>query len=354
VAQFLDALDAPLPPELLRDLSFLQLLPETLAQGCSQWRAPAPPPTVTLRQAVRITPGNEDAIFNALALRQAATSAVEAAGGGSEGGGEVSVLLFLYGALRHWRRAQSAPQQADVGAAASAPPSSRLMGKAEAMRRRDMAASTAPGAAAAPGLWLPPLAAAAAEKCSSAMGAGSSSEPAWAFSFPKPRAAAAAALQPAAQLFPPLVHGLRAAAAAPPPWTSGTNSLESLVRRAHWQAAHLTLGRSRIDGMGLFATIPIEPEDVLIEYTGEVVGDAVCDAREAYYRRLGIADYMFRMGTDEVVDATLRGSRARYINHSCDPNCYAVIHTLPEQSAAAAAADRKSTRLNSSHVVFTV
>jgi len=38
---------------------------------------------------------------------------------------------------------------------------------------------------------------------------------------------------------------------------------------------------------------------------------------------------MFRAGPDEVIDATLRGGRARYINHSCDPNCFAAIHTLP-------------------------
>ena len=38
---------------------------------------------------------------------------------------------------------------------------------------------------------------------------------------------------------------------------------------------------------------------------------------------------MFRLGANEVVDATIRGCRARYINHSCDPNCFAVI-TLPE------------------------
>jgi hypothetical protein len=62
---------------------------------------------------------------------------------------------------------------------------------------------------------------------------------------------------------------------------------------------------------------------------GELVGDAVCQARERYYEAHGIADYMFRLGPGEVVDATLRGCRARYINHCCDPNCFAVI-TLPE------------------------
>lgn len=46
--------------------------------------------------------------------------------------------------------------------------------------------------------------------------------------------------------------------------------------------------------------------------------------REKYYEKAGIADYMFRLGPNEVVDASVRGCRARYVNHSCDPNCFAV------------------------------
>jgi hypothetical protein len=66
------------------------------------------------------------------------------------------------------------------------------------------------------------------------------------------------------------------------------------------------------------------------EYTGEIVGDAECEARETYYERHGIADYMFRLGPNEVIDASVRACRARYINHSCDPNCFTVI-TLPQK-----------------------
>jgi SET domain-containing protein len=29
-----------------------------------------------------------------------------------------------------------------------------------------------------------------------------------------------------------------------------------------------------------------------------------------------------------VADATVRGGRARFINHSCDPNCYTKIFTI--------------------------
>ena len=37
---------------------------------------------------------------------------------------------------------------------------------------------------------------------------------------------------------------------------------------------------------------------------------------------------MFRIDDDYVIDATLFGSPARFINHSCDPNCYSKIVTV--------------------------
>lgn len=38
-----------------------------------------------------------------------------------------------------------------------------------------------------------------------------------------------------------------------------------------------------------------------------------------------------RIDTDWVADATVRGGRARFINHSCDPNCYTKIFTIDGQ-----------------------
>lgn len=48
---------------------------------------------------------------------------------------------------------------------------------------------------------------------------------------------------------------------------------------------------------------------------------AFADLREAGHRRAGREDYQFRLGGELVIDATQAGGMARYINHSCAPNC---------------------------------
>ena len=42
----------------------------------------------------------------------------------------------------------------------------------------------------------------------------------------------------------------------------------------------------------------------------------------------GIGSYMFRIDSSSVVDATKQGSIARYVNHSCEPNCASRIITF--------------------------
>ena len=37
---------------------------------------------------------------------------------------------------------------------------------------------------------------------------------------------------------------------------------------------------------------------------------------------------MFGIDQNDVVDATMAGNEARFINHSCEPNCYSKIITI--------------------------
>ncbi|XP_045779241.1 histone-lysine N-methyltransferase trithorax isoform X2 [Maniola jurtina] len=88
--------------------------------------------------------------------------------------------------------------------------------------------------------------------------------------------------------------------------------------------------RSHIHGRGLFCKRDIEEGDMVIEYAGEVIRAVLADQREKNYEamsgRRGVGGcYMFRIDDHLVVDATLKGNAARFINHSCDPNCYSRV-----------------------------
>ncbi|NP_083550.2 histone-lysine N-methyltransferase 2B isoform 2 [Mus musculus] len=85
--------------------------------------------------------------------------------------------------------------------------------------------------------------------------------------------------------------------------------------------------RSAIHGRGLFCKRNIDAGEMVIEYSGIVIRSVLTDKREKFYDGKGIGCYMFRMDDFDVVDATMHGNAARFINHSCEPNCFSrVIH----------------------------
>ncbi|XP_044314625.1 histone-lysine N-methyltransferase trithorax isoform X1 [Drosophila rhopaloa] len=83
--------------------------------------------------------------------------------------------------------------------------------------------------------------------------------------------------------------------------------------------------RSHIHGRGLYCTKDIEAGEMVIEYAGELIRSTLTDKRERYYDSRGIGCYMFKIDDNLVVDATMRGNAARFINHSCEPNCYSKV-----------------------------
>jgi histone-lysine N-methyltransferase SETD1 len=84
--------------------------------------------------------------------------------------------------------------------------------------------------------------------------------------------------------------------------------------------------RSAIHNWGLYAMENIPMNDMIIEYVGEKVRQQVADLRESRYLKSGIgSSYLFRIDENTVIDATKKGGIARFINHSCMPNCTAKI-----------------------------
>ena len=87
----------------------------------------------------------------------------------------------------------------------------------------------------------------------------------------------------------------------------------------------LEIRPSPIQGLGAFATTRIRRGTRLIEYAGERLTPAEADERYPDDERDRHHTYLFAIDDDVVIDAAVEGNDARFINHSCDPNCDAVI-----------------------------
>ncbi len=82
---------------------------------------------------------------------------------------------------------------------------------------------------------------------------------------------------------------------------------------------------STIQGRGAFAVRGIGAGTRLIEYSGQRLTPAEADARYPDEPGKRHHTYLFAIDDDVVIDAAVDGNEARFINHSCDPNCDAVV-----------------------------
>ncbi|CAN5879142.1 SET domain-containing protein-lysine N-methyltransferase [soil metagenome] len=82
---------------------------------------------------------------------------------------------------------------------------------------------------------------------------------------------------------------------------------------------------SPMQGQGAFATRCIPADTRLIEYAGQRLTPTEADARYPDEEGARHHTFLFAIDDDIVIDAAFEGNDARFINHSCDPNCDAVI-----------------------------
>lgn len=83
--------------------------------------------------------------------------------------------------------------------------------------------------------------------------------------------------------------------------------------------------RSPVAGMGAFATRPIRKGTRLIEYVGERIRTSVANARYDDDAMDHHHTFLFTVDARTVIDASVGGNEARFINHACEPNCEALM-----------------------------
>ena len=80
----------------------------------------------------------------------------------------------------------------------------------------------------------------------------------------------------------------------------------------------LAFRKSPIHGIGAFAIQDIQRETPVIEYLGERI-----DKRESLRRCEAENEYIFALDSGHDIDGSVERNLARFINHSCSPNCSA-------------------------------
>ncbi|KAI9327998.1 hypothetical protein BDR26DRAFT_874677 [Obelidium mucronatum] len=80
--------------------------------------------------------------------------------------------------------------------------------------------------------------------------------------------------------------------------------------------------KTELKGYGLKATKAMKKGQFVIEYCGEVLSQSMFLKRVRDYSESGAKHFYFMsIKSDEVIDAYKKGNHARFMNHSCVPNC---------------------------------
>ncbi|KAJ3366196.1 DNA-binding transcription repressor [Allomyces javanicus] len=87
------------------------------------------------------------------------------------------------------------------------------------------------------------------------------------------------------------------------------------------QVEGLEVRETETRGKGIFTTTPIAKDTLILEYTGEIIDEKTCHARMDVTYAQARHFYFLCVGNGDIIDGTRYGSIARFINHSCAPNC---------------------------------
>lgn len=81
---------------------------------------------------------------------------------------------------------------------------------------------------------------------------------------------------------------------------------------------------SAVHGRGVFAQRDIQPGERIIQYAGREITWDIAQARAEAAGGPQNHTFFFSLANGNVIDGGDEGNEARFINHSCDPNCEAI------------------------------
>lgn len=99
------------------------------------------------------------------------------------------------------------------------------------------------------------------------------------------------------------------------------NKIANKPGNARKSRSAVEVRNSPIHGRGVFAVKTVAKGTRVLEYTGVRMSHAEADRRYGDLHDGSSHTMLFAVNDKVVIDATKRGGPARWINHSCAPNC---------------------------------